>query len=140
MLIRPALAAEEAAVTALWRACGLAMPWNDIEAEFRLALGRPNSDILVAVLDERVVGSVMVGHEGHRGWLYYVATDPAFRGQGIARQLIGEAEAWLEARHMPKVQLMVRATNAAVTRYYEVLGYKVVPVAVMQKLLGQGHG
>ena len=85
MQIRPALAAEEVAVTTLWRACGLAMPWNDIEAEFRLALGSANSDILVAVIEQQVVGSVMVGHEGHRGWLYYVATDPAWRGQGVAR-------------------------------------------------------
>ena len=135
MQIRPALVSEEAVVTTLWRTCGLAMPWNDIEAEFRLALGRSNSDILVALADDRIVGSVMVGHEGHRGWLYYVATDPARRGQGVARQLIGEAEGWLKARGMPKVQLLVRATNTAVMRYYEALGYKSVPSALMQKLL-----
>ena len=124
---------EEAVVTALWRACGLAMPWNDIEAEFRLARGRANSDILVAVMDDQVVGSVMVGHEGHRGWLYYVATDPAWRGQGVARHLIRHAEDWLKLRGIPKVQLLVRATNAAVMQYYEALGYRSVPSALMQK-------
>jgi ribosomal protein S18 acetylase RimI-like enzyme len=135
MLIRPALVSDEADVTALWRRCGLAMPWNDIEAECRLARGRANSDILVAEANHQVVGSVMVGHEGHRGWLYYVATDPAWRGQGVARQLIQHAEDWLKLRGLPKVQLLVRATNTAVMQYYEALGYKSVPSALMQKQL-----
>ena len=136
MDIRSAEASEQAAVTGLWRVCGLAMPWNDIEAEFRLALGRVNSEILVAEQDGRIVGCVMVGHDGHRGWLYYVATDPAFRRQGIAGQLIGAAEACLTARQMPKVQLLVRSSNVSVMRYYEAMGYEAVASALMQKRLG----
>ena len=138
LTIRPACGDDEAKVVALWKACGLVVPHNDPVADFRFALGKPNSDVLIAVAndganDGLIVGSVMVGHDGHRGWLYYVSADP--RGQGVGRAVIEAAEAWLAARGVPKAMLMIRDTNTGVRGFYETLGFETAPRVVMQKWL-----
>lgn len=133
--LRPATPDDEPAVAALWRACGLVVPANDPAADFRLARGRTGSEIFLAVDAADILGSAMVGHDGHRGWIYYLATAPAARGRGIARDLIATTEAWLVERGIPKVQLLVRDTNAGVIGYYETLGFEVRPVSMMQKVL-----
>ena len=132
MKIRNATPRDEAAIVALWQACGLTVPYNDPAADFRFALNKPNSDILV--LDD-LTGSVMVGHDGHRGWLYYVAVAPDRRHQGFGRALVAAAEAWLKQRGVPKVHLMVRETNQAVASFYQRLGYDSMPRINMQKWL-----
>lgn len=132
---RAAEAQDEDVVVALWRRCGLVILANDPAGDFRLARGRIGSEIFLAVDEGAILGSVMVGHDGHRGWIYYLATEPGARGRGVARGLIATAEAWLVERNVPKVQLLVRDTNAGVIGYYETLGFDVRPVAMMQKVL-----
>lgn len=133
--VRPMRDAERDTVIALWHACGLVVPWNDPAADITLALSKPCSTILVAESDGRIAASVMVGHDGHRGWLYYLAVDPGWQRRGLGRAMVRAAEAWLADAGLPKVQLMVRATNAAVLAFYERLGYAPSPVTVMQKWL-----
>jgi ribosomal protein S18 acetylase RimI-like enzyme len=65
----------------------------------------------------------MVGHDGHRGWVYYVATDPDHRHKGYGRAIMQAAEGWLRARGVEKLQLMVRADNTQVQAFYESLGF-----------------
>jgi ribosomal protein S18 acetylase RimI-like enzyme len=119
---------------ALWHAVGLTRPWNDPVADLDRALGGPSSTVLAAV-EAGLVGTVMVGHDGHRGWLYYLAVDPRRRGEGIGRALVGAAEAWA-AGFVPKVQLMVRADNTAAVAFYERLGYEPSQVTVLGRRLG----
>src|SRR6266705_4347284 len=110
--IRSATENDVAAVVELWRSCGLVVSHNDPNADFRFARDGAGSDVLIAVdADHRVVGSVMVGHDGHRGWLYYVAVDPAGRRRGIGRSMVEAAEQWLAKRGIVKAQLMIRETN-----------------------------
>lgn len=136
LLIRPAAAADEAAVVALWKACGLVVSYNDPGADFRFARAGQASDVLVGVDgDGRPVGSVMVGHDGHRGWLYYVTADPEMRARGIGRRMVEAAEAWLRERGVRKAQLLVRRTNAGVTAFYERLGFEHSDVLIMQRWL-----
>ena len=132
MKIRSATPEDEAAVVALWQACGLTVAYNDPVADFRFAMGKPGSDILVS---EDITGSVMVGHDGHRGWLYYVAVAPSQRRRGLGRALVAAAEEWLRRRGVPKVHLMVRETNQAVADFYKRLGYDPMPRINMQKWL-----
>ena len=81
VIVREAAGADESAVVALWRACGLVAGTNDPVAEFRLALAGPTSTVLVgATPDGAIAGAVMVGHDGHRGWLYYVGRAAAANG------------------------------------------------------------
>lgn len=135
--IRSASEDDEDAVVALWCDCGLTMPYNDPAQDFRFARGKPSSDVLVAAEAGGIVGSVMAGHDGHRGWLYYVAVAPARRRQGIGRRLVGAGEDWLRARGVPKVHLMVRETNAGIVEFYAGIGYHPMPRIALQKWLKQ---
>ena len=134
--IRVATEDDLDATVALWRACGLVAAHNDPVTDFRFALGGPASDVLVG-LDEAGVlrASALVGQDGHRGWLYYVACDPAVRHRGFGRAIVRAAEDWLIARGIWKVQLMVRDTNTRVVPFYEGLGYQVEPRVVMSRRL-----
>lgn len=122
--------ADEDAVVELWHEVGLTRPWNDPRADIRRKLTVQPELFLVAV-DEPVegttglvVGTVMAGYDGHRGWLYYLASAPSHRGQGVGRALVAEAERLLEAMGCPKVQLMVRPENEEVRGLYAELGYE----------------
>ncbi len=133
--IVPAVASDRPEVIALWRACGLVVPHNPPEGDFDQALGRSNSDVLVAHDGAPIIGVVMVGHDGHRGWIYYLAVDPDRQGQGLGTALVAAAENWLRDRGIRKVQLMVRETNRGVLDFYHRVGYEPAPVTVMQRWL-----
>lgn len=117
--------ADVDAVVALWQACGLTRPWNAPEADIVFARSSHNATVLVGRNANAVVASAMVGHDGHRGTVYYVAVAPERRGQGLGRAIMDAAEEWLRARGVWKLNLMVRAENGQATRFYEALGYAV---------------
>ncbi|MDT0186256.1 GNAT family acetyltransferase [Microbacterium sp. ARD31] len=121
--IRPFHVAETEAVVALWHAVGLTRPWNNPHQDISRKLTVQPELFLVAVADGEIVGTVMAGYDGHRGWLYYLASDPSRRGQGIGRRLVEEAEDRLLALGCPKVQLMVRPDNGIAQGFYESLDY-----------------
>lgn len=79
----------------------------------------------------------MVGHDGHRGWIYYVAVAPNLRGQGLGHALVDAAEEWLRERAIPKVMLMVRAANTQVLDFYEEQGFGRSTSVVMERWLGR---
>lgn len=130
-----ASAADSAAVIALWTACGLVRPWNDAQSDFAQAIEGATSTILLAREGDKIVASAMVGFDGHRGWVYYLAVEPSHRGRGLGRRMMDEAEAWLRDRHAPKIQLMVRNDNKAVIAFYEAIGFDHQPVATLGKRL-----
>lgn len=131
---RPLVPDDRAAAVALWQACGLTRPWNDPAADFDRALAGEGSAVLGLCDGGALVGTVMVGEDGHRGWLYYLAVAPGHRGRGLARALVAAAEDWLRARGVPKVQLMVRDGNDA-AGLYATLGYEPAAVTVLARWL-----
>jgi chromate reductase, NAD(P)H dehydrogenase (quinone) len=78
---------------------------------------------LVALQDGRVVGTVLGGYDGVRGWIHHLAVEPGARRAGVASRLMAQVERGLAALGCPKINLQVRATNAAVIAFYERLGY-----------------
>ena len=122
--IRAFQPADTSAAVALWQTVGLTRPWNDPYQDIRRKLQVQPELFLVAADGSGLVGTVMAGYDGHRGWLYYLASDPARRGEGIARRLVAEAEERLEAMGCPKVQLMVRPENGVAQGFYDALGYE----------------
>ncbi|WP_235480237.1 GNAT family acetyltransferase [Leifsonia sp. Leaf264] len=110
-------------VVALWHACGLVVPWNDPHRDIERKLAEQPELFLVGERDGRVVASVMIGYDGHRGWMNYLAVDPAEQGRGHGRALVREAERMLTARGCPKLNLQVRGTNTAALGFYEAIGY-----------------
>ena len=119
------------AVIALWRACELTRPWNDPYKDIALARGAENSVVLVGESEGKLAASVMAGHDGHRGALYYVAVDPSFRGRGYGKAAVREAEGWLAWQDVTKINILVRAENEAVRGFYEKLGYEINQVLCM---------
>ena len=111
------------AIVALWERCGLTRPWNDPVDDIRMARHTGHGAVLTATVDGRLVGATMVGHDGHRGAIYYLAVDPEARRAGIGRRLVEAAEAWVRARGIPKINLLVRKENAGVLAFYEALGW-----------------
>ena len=124
--IRAYTAADRGGVIALWRTVFPdAPPWNDPAADIQRKLGTQPELFLVAAVEGTIVGTIMAGFDGHRGWIYYLAVAPARRRQGLGRRLVAAAEAGLIALGCTKVNLQVRADNAAVVAFYERLGYAV---------------
>lgn len=111
-------------VVALWQATGLTRSWNNPYLDIQRKLTVQPELFLVAVDGTEIVGTVMAGYDGHRGWLYYFASDPKRRGEGIGRDLVTAAEEALLELGCPKVQLMVRPGNSDVLGFYDTLGYE----------------
>ena len=127
--------ADMAEVIALWQRCGLVRPWNDPAADIALARSGGNSDVLVGRADDAIAATVLVGHDGHRGWVYYVATDPDRRGRGYGRAIMNAAEVWLRAAGIAKLQLLVRRENAHAGAFYQSIGYAEAQTIVFAKWL-----
>jgi ribosomal protein S18 acetylase RimI-like enzyme len=124
LAIAPIEDADIAAVIALWQRCDLTRPWNDPAADIATARRGTNATVLVGRDGGDIVASVLVGHDGHRGWVYYVSVDPDRRGKGYGRAIMNAAEDWLRGTGIEKLQLMVRAGNAKVQAFYETLDYQ----------------
>jgi len=120
---------------ALWHAVGLTRPWNDPEADLLRALRGPDSTVLAALDGDRLVGTAMVGSDGHRGWVYYLAVAPGEQRHGWGRRLVQECERWVLDRGIPKLQLMVREDNDRALDFYAALGYETVQVHVLGRRL-----
>ncbi|TEA77171.1 GNAT family acetyltransferase [Allopusillimonas ginsengisoli] len=114
---------DETAVIALWHACGLVRPWNDPHRDIARKLTEQPELFLVGTEAGQLMASAMVGFDGHRGWVYYLAVDPAFRQRAHGKALIHEAERLLIARGCPKINLLVRSDNTQALEFYRRLGY-----------------
>jgi ribosomal protein S18 acetylase RimI-like enzyme len=135
MDIEPIGDADIEAVVALWDSCGLLRPWNDPRRDIALARAAADADVLVGRLDGAIVAAAMVGFDGHRGWIYYLAVEPDTQRSGRGRTMMAACETWLQARGAPKVLAMVRTSNAAVLGFYEALGFADQETVVMGKWL-----
>lgn len=134
-IVRRYAADDEEAVVSLWSASGLLRPWNDPRKNIqRKSAVRPDL-FLVATEDDVIVGSVMAGYDGHRGWVYYLAVAPSARRQGVGRLLMSEVEQRLLAEGCPKVNLQVRTGNDEAMAFCEALEYSVDDVVGLGKRL-----
>lgn len=133
VVFRPIGDADVAAVVALWQAGGLTVPWNDPHRDIAFARSVGNAEVIVGDEDGAVVASAMVGHDGHRGWVYYVAVAADHHGRGLGRAVMAEAEAWLKQRGVPKGELLIRRSNERVRGFYDTIGWTEEPVVVHAK-------
>jgi ribosomal protein S18 acetylase RimI-like enzyme len=136
MEIRPLSTSQRDAALVLWHEAGLVVPWNDSRADLERALAGSSSTVLGGVRDSALVATAVVGHDGHRGWVYYLAVALSARGRGHGRAMMGACERWLAVRGVPKLNLMVRASNEAAVGFHEALGYGRDEVVVMSRRLG----
>lgn len=114
---------DEEAVLSLWERCDLIRPWNDPRKDIaRKLLAQPEL-LLVGVHHDVIVATVMVGYDGHRGWINYLGVSPDFRRHGFGRTIMLAAERLLRERGCPKINLQVRRTNLDVVAFYRAIGY-----------------
>lgn len=122
----------------LWHDTGLTLwPWNDPENDLRRAMAGSSSTVLAGVEPDALVVTAMVGHDGHRGWVYYLAVAPTEQRRGLGRQMMEACEEWVRARGIPKMQLMVRHGNSPAVGFYEKLGYTDADVTVLGRRLDE---
>lgn len=126
---------DVAATVTLWVEAGLTRPWNDPVEDFQRAIRGAQSAVLGIKHEDEVIGTAMVGNDGHRGWVYYLAVARAHRREGVGRLLMTSAEEWLALSGVAKVQLMVRSDNNDVLGFYDSLGYELNDVRVLSRWL-----
>ncbi len=122
MEIRELTPGDRDATIALWKEAGLTRPRNEPAGDFDRALSGTTSCVLGAVDSGQLAATVMVGHDGHRGWVYYLAVGATSRRRGLGRVMMQAAEAWLRQRGTPKLNVIVRRENSAALGFYEQLG------------------
>jgi ribosomal protein S18 acetylase RimI-like enzyme len=136
MRIRPYRDQDLERAEALWRACNLVVPYNDPGADIAFCRSTGHGEVFVGEDERRrIVATVMAGHDGHRGWIYYLAVDPEHQRGGLGKQMMRHAEAWLHSLGVRKVQLLIRESNNVAQGFYDRLGYERSPVIVMQRWL-----
>ena len=123
LTIRPFSDSDQEAVVTLWETCQLVVPQNDPIADIRTKIQFQPDLFLVALSENRLVGTVMAGYEGHRGWINYLAVAPDQRRRGIAKTMMASAEKRLRALGCPKINLQVRRKNTAVINFYQAIGF-----------------
>ncbi len=97
-------AEDQKAVVALWEACRLVVPQNDPIGDIQTKIQFQPDLFLVAVSENRLVGTVMAGYEGHRGWVNYLAVAPDLRRQGIAKAMMVWVEREIAGLGLPENQ------------------------------------
>ena len=136
MMIRPFEPTDTDAVVSLWESAGLTKPWNDPRLDIaRKATVQPELFLVAVSESQTMLGTVMAGYEGHRGWMNYLATSLDARGIGVGRALVEHVEIALKALGCPKVNLQVRTSNAQVVEFYRHLGYQVDETVSLGKRL-----
>ena len=137
--IRPYQAQDQEPLVALWALCGLTRPWNDPRKDIARKQKEQSELFLVALKEDALIGSVMGGYDGHRGWVNYLAVAPSERRCGLGRQLMQAVEEALLERGCPKLNLQIRSENTEVLAFYQSLGYAEDPVISLGKRLIPDH-
>lgn len=135
MQIRAFSEQDQAAVISLWSQCGLLRPWNDPVKDIQRKRHIQPEMFLVGTTDNQIVGSLMAGYDGHRGWINYLAVAPSHRKRGYGRLLVRHAENLLRQAGCPKVNVQIRADNEAGAAFYRSLDFELDDVVSVGKRL-----
>ena len=134
--IRAAVEADREGIARLWSACGLAVPFSPDAWRTAMSVEGDNATLLLAETEfRRIVGSALIGQDGYRGWLYYVAVHPRWQKAGLGKRMVREAEDWLRQAGVKRVMLLIRESNREVAGFYEKQGYAELPRVVLTKPL-----
>ena len=132
---RDFVADDTGSVVALWQVCRLTRPWNDPYKDIARKMADRNGAFWVVTDLEGIIASVMVGYDGHRGTINYLAVTPEAQAQGVGGELMRRAEAYLIDLGCPKVSFCVRKDNLPVLSFYDRLGYEIDDVHFLGKRL-----
>src|SRR3974390_1982347 len=114
---------DEDQVVAIWRACGLVVPWNDPTKDIRRKLCVGPELFLVAEQGKELVGVLMGGYDGHRASINYFGVHPSRQRQGIGTALLCKLEKRLAVCDAPRIKLMVRRADGTSMQFFEAVGF-----------------
>ncbi len=137
MKIRAFQLTDRETVVQLWRECGLAVPHNSPDRDIERKMKVNPEWFLVGEVDGQVISTCMIGYEGHRGWINYLAVRPDMQRQGLGKQMMKYAEKLMIQAGCPKINLQIRSANQKVVQFYERIGYSQDPVVSMGRRLEQ---
>lgn len=121
---RPLASTEIDEAVALWEACGLTSPGDDLVADARRAIDVLHSTLIGAFAGAHLIAAAMAGWDGGCGQIHYLAVEADFRRWGIGRQLVRACEEWLARFNAAKVQVMVGNGNDQAVKFCEAIGYE----------------
>jgi ribosomal protein S18 acetylase RimI-like enzyme len=124
MDIRPFEHQDTDALVKLWERCGLTRPQNNPRLDIERKLKVQSQWFFVGLINKVIIASVMAGYEGHRGWINYLAIDPAYQRSGLGHQLVQKVEQCLLEAGCPKINLQIRLENTDAIAFYKSLGYE----------------
>ena len=123
LLIRGFQESDELSLVSLWNACKITVPWNNPYKDITRKLKVQAELLLVGFMEDKLIASVMVGYDGHRGWINYFSVHPDFQGRGYGKQLMDNVENVLRDLGCPKINLQIREGNDKVLSFYHKLGF-----------------
>lgn len=131
--IRPFVIEDTDGVLEVWSLAGMTTPERNPRADIQKKLRHSPESFFVGMLEGKVAATVMVGYDGHRGWIYSLAVRPDLQRKGIGRQMMEEAENWLRQQGCPQAKLQIDEARSDVAGFYKKLGYEVHPLVSMAK-------
>ena len=134
-IIRSFSADDQKDVLELWSKCGLVIKQNNPDLDIERKLRVNPEWFLVGEHKGKIIATCMVGYEGHRGWINYLAVSPRYRRQGFATRMMQKAEKILQNAGCPKINLQIRTSNMDVMKFYESIGFMKDDVISMGKQL-----
>ncbi|GIW33489.1 GNAT family acetyltransferase [Meiothermus sp.] len=136
MPIREFRMADYSSVMALWQDAGLELNPSDSFEGLQKKLERDPDLFLVVEEDGQILGALLAGYDGRRGWLYHMAIHPFGQGQGWGKRMMEELEARLRAKGCQKLNLLVEPSYSGAQDFFERLGYRRDELIFMEKWLG----
>ena len=135
MIVKPYSSQNMDDVIDLWNRCNLLRSWNDPKKDIKRKIKVNPELFLLGFIDNRLIATVVGGYDGHRGWINYLAVDPAYKQRGFGKQIMEAVEEKIGALGCPKINIQVRADNKDTPTFYESIGYKIDKVVSIGKRL-----
>jgi ribosomal protein S18 acetylase RimI-like enzyme len=135
MIVKPYSSQNMDDVIDLWNRCNLLRSWNDPKKDIKRKLKVNPELFLLGFIDNKLIATVVGGYDGHRGWINYLAVDPAYMQRGFGKQILEAVEEKIRALGCPKINIQVRTDNKDILKFYESNGYKMDKVVSMGKRL-----
>ena len=121
--IRPYGNDDESEVVDLWKLCNLIVPKNDPVVDIHEKMNFQPNLFLVGITKDTLIGSIMIGYEGHRGWINYLAIHPKYRMRGFGAMLMDHATTLLKSMGCKKINVQIRNSNISVIEFYKKCGF-----------------
>lgn len=123
-VVRPMCESDYPKLTVLWNAAG-SLQLRDTDTPEALArfLYRNPASSFVACAGARLVGGVLAGHDGWRGYLYHLAVKPDYREKGLGARLVNAAVEAIANEGIPKIHSLVKRDNLIAQQFWEACGF-----------------